>query len=141
MWAGSGEGGPQRGARAGKHLPASMLSFSAKAERLFGLAIPKLRLRLPPGGEPCRTLASESGRNLRPPRPFFEVPIWHLKKVAEVERFYERRVAVRGVVGGCGAWLRVMVGCDENTFARERREMLTAHRIFIIAKSQTKARG
>jgi hypothetical protein len=27
------------------------------------------------------------------------------------------------------------------SFARERREMLTAHRIFIIAKSQAKARG
>jgi hypothetical protein len=34
-----------------------------------------------------------------------------------------------------------MVGCDENTFARERREMLTARRMFIMAKSQTKARG
>ena len=22
-------------------------------------------------------------------------------------------------MGGCGAWLRIMVGCDENTFARE----------------------
>jgi len=54
---------------------------------------------------------------------------------------YERKVAVRGVVGDCGAWLRIMVGCDENTFARERREMLTAHRIFIIPKSQPKARG
>jgi len=50
-------------------------------------------------------------------------------------------VGGRGVVGGCGAWLRIMVGCDENTFARERREMLTAHRIFIIPKSQPKARG
>jgi len=28
-----------------------------------------------------------------------------------------------------------MVGCDENTFARERREMLTAHRIFVMTKS------
>jgi hypothetical protein len=65
----------------------------------------------------------------------------HRKKVAEVERFYEHKVAVRGVLGDCGAWLRIMVGCDENTFARERREMLTAHRIFIIAKSQAKARG
>ena len=37
--------------------------------------------------------------------------------------------------------MRIMVGCDENTFARERREMLTAHRIFIIPKSQPKARG
>jgi len=43
-------------------------------------------------------------------------------------------------VGGCGAWLRIMVGCDGNTFARGRREMLTAHRIFIIAKSQTKGK-
>jgi hypothetical protein len=50
-------------------------------------------------------------------------------------------VGVRGGLAGCGAWLRIMVGCDENTFARERREMLTAHRIFIIAKSQTMARG
>jgi hypothetical protein len=38
------------------------------------------------------------------------------KKVPEVRRFYERKLAVRGVVGGCGAWLRIMVGCDENTF-------------------------
>jgi len=49
--------------------------------------------------------------------------------------------AVRGVLGDCGAWLRIMAGCDENTFARERREMLTDHRIFIIAKNQPKARG
>jgi len=63
------------------------------------------------------------------------------KRVAEVRRFCERKVAGRGVVGGCGAWLRIMVGCDENTFARERREMLTAHRIPIIPKSQPKGRG
>jgi hypothetical protein len=65
----------------------------------------------------------------------------HRKKVVEVRRIYERKMSGRGGMGGCGAWLRIMVGCDENTFARERREMLTAHRIFIIAKSQPKARG
>jgi hypothetical protein len=54
---------------------------------------------------------------------------------------HEGKVLARRVLGDCGAWLRIMVGCDENTFARERREMLTAHRIFIIAKSQPKARG
>ena len=40
----------------------------------------------------------------------------HRKKVAEVRGFCERKVAVKGVVGGCGGWLRIMVGCDENTF-------------------------
>jgi len=33
--------------------------------------------------------------------------------------FYERKVAGRGIAGGCGAGLRIMVGCDENTFERE----------------------
>jgi len=32
-----------------------------------------------------------------------------------------------------------MAGCEQ--VRAERREMLTAHRIFIIARSQTKARG
>jgi len=54
---------------------------------------------------------------------------------------YERKVGTKAVLGDCGAWLRIMVGCDENTFARERREMLTGHRIFIIANCQPKARG
>jgi hypothetical protein len=36
-------------------------------------------------------------------------------------------------------WLRIMAGCEQ--VRAERREMFTAHRIFIIAKSQPKARG
>ena len=43
---------------------------------------------------------------------------------------------------GCGGlWggLEIIVGWEQ--VCAERREMLTAHRIFIIAKSQPKARG
>jgi hypothetical protein len=62
-------------------------------------------------------------RRGRPPRPFFEMPIWHLKKVAEDRRLYERKVPVIGAVGGCGAWLRRMVDWEQVL----RREEGNAH--------------
>jgi hypothetical protein len=54
-------------------------------------------------------------------------------------RFYERKVALRGVVGDGPGWLGIMVGCEQ--VRAERREMLTAHRIFVIAKSRHRARS
>jgi hypothetical protein len=45
-----------------------------------------------------------------PARRFSEMPIWHDKRVAEARQFCERKVAARGVLGDCVAWLRIMVG-------------------------------
>ena len=52
--------------------------------------------------------------------------------------FYEREVVVRGVLGGCGVWLRIMVGCDENTFEREEGN---AHRPPDIHYSKDPTKG